>query len=396
MGRMRAPEGTFTLYRRKNGYWYYWSYDRYGKRHHRSTGVRNKQLAMQVCIRRAKEGTLLSDLGLKKYVTFGEFSADFFLYDSCPYIQSRLARGFMYSKKTAANNRYYLETYIWKTFKDRILESITSEEVNRWILALPRKAKIANKTANGILTILKQILNMAMERNVIAVNPAATVRPLAKGAGAKRRIAFTSEQIGRIFSAPWPNMLAYQACKLSAYTGMRAGEIRALQPKQLFRDHILVDASYNNEEDGRKCTKAGYARIVPINDEIYNLVKSLISGKGYIFSLDGRFPVGSHYFERPLKKRMSELGIVAPAGTELSFHSFRHFLNSKLIAAGMQGEKIRAVIGHESEEMTEHYAHLEADDLKQVLDVQNAILGRKEDCRAASLSAVQKQKEDSI
>ena len=125
MGRMRAPEGTFTLYRRKNGYWYYWTYDRYSTRHHRSTGVKNKQLAMKVCIQRTQDGTLLSDLGVKKYITLGEFSKDFFLYDSCPYIQSRLARGFLYSRKTAANNRYYLETYIWKTFGNRILEMLS-------------------------------------------------------------------------------------------------------------------------------------------------------------------------------------------------------------------------------------------------------------------------------
>ncbi|MBQ3729781.1 MAG: site-specific integrase [Spirochaetales bacterium] len=385
MGRMRAPEGTFTLYRRKNGYWYYWTYDRYSKRHHRSTGVKNKQLAMKVCIQRTQDGTLLSDLGVKKYITLGEFSKDFFLYDSCPYIQSRLARGFLYSRKTAANNRYYLETYIWKTFGNRILESITSEEVNRWILALPRKTKMSNKTANGILILLKQIFGMAMERGVVPANPASTVRPLAKGANAKRRIAFTSEQINLLFGSPWPNMLAYNACKLSAFTGMRAGEIRALLPKQIFKDHILVDASYNNGEDGRKCTKAGYARIIPINDEIYRLLRSLTSGRGYIFSLDGKTPVGSHYFERPLKKRMEELGITAPKGTELTFHSFRHFMNSRLIAAGLSGEKIRAVIGHESEDMTEHYAHLEAEDLRQVLDVQKNILTNKEGQQSGTL-----------
>lgn len=385
MGRMHAPEGTFTLYKRENGFWYYWTYDKYWKRHRRSTGMKNKQLATQVCIQRAKEGTLLSDIGVRKYVTFGEYTRDFYIYDICPHIQGRLARGFSYTKKSAANNRYYLEEYIQKYFGNRIMESITNSEINRWILNLPKKSGIANKTANGILALVKQIFRLAVEQGVVPSNPAETVRPLAKGKNSRRRIAFTSSQISSLFDSPWNNMLAYNACKLSALTGMRAGEIRALLPKQIHRDHITVDASYNNDEDGRKCTKAGYARIVPIGDDLYRLLHSLINGKGYIFSLNGKTPVGSHYFERPLKKRMNELGIVAPKGTELTFHSFRHYMNSRLIAAGMSGEKIRAVIGHESEEMTEHYAHLEAEDLRQVLDVQKNILSEKRTAESVAL-----------
>lgn len=389
MGRLHAPEGTFTLYKRENGFWYYWTYDKYWRRHRLSTGVKNKQVAIQVCMKRAQEGTLLSGQDVRKWITFGEYTKDFYIFDICPYIQGRLARGFTYTKKSAANNRYYLEEYIQKYFGNRIMESITNAEINRWILNLPKRTGIANKTANGILALVKQIFRLAFEQGVIPANPAETVRPLAKGKNSKRRIAFTSAQISELFGSPWDNMLAYQACKISALTGMRAGEIRALLPKQIHRDHITVDASYNNDDDGRKCTKAGYARIVPINDEIYRILRSLISGKGYLFSLDGKTPVGSHYFERPLKKRMDQLGIVAPAGTELTFHSFRHYMNSRLIAAGISGEKIRAVIGHESEEMTEHYAHLEAEDLSQVRGIQDSII--KEDCRVASGSAVQKE-----
>lgn len=67
---------------------------------------------------------------------------------------------------------------------------------------------------------------------------------------------------------------------------------------------------------------------------------------------------------------MDECGIRPKKGTRLTFHSFRHYMNTRLIAVGMQGEKIRAVIGHEDEDMTEHYAHLEAEDLSLVREVQ--------------------------
>ncbi len=57
----------------------------------------------------------------------------------------------------------------------------------------------------------------------------------------------------------------------------------------------------------------------------------------------------------------------------LLFHSFRHFFNSQLVAAGVQGEFVRAVIGHESEKMTERYLHLSPDQMNVVRNVQEGL-----------------------
>ena len=57
----------------------------------------------------------------------------------------------------------------------------------------------------------------------------------------------------------------------------------------------------------------------------------------------------------------------------LGFHSFRHYFNTRLIAMGIDEVKIRSVIGHGSEKMTDHYAHLSAEDLKQIRTVQEGI-----------------------
>lgn len=57
----------------------------------------------------------------------------------------------------------------------------------------------------------------------------------------------------------------------------------------------------------------------------------------------------------------------------LSFHSFRHFFNTQLVANNVEQNKILAVIGHTSVKMTQHYLHLEAGDLGQIRAVQTAI-----------------------
>lgn len=73
-----------------------------------------------------------------------------------------------------------------------------------------------------------------------------------------------------------------------------------------------------------------------------------------------------------LRKRMDECGIDWKK-ENLTFHSFRHFFNTRLLAAGIQGETIRAVIGHEDEKMTQLYGHLSASDCDRIRVIQEAI-----------------------
>ena len=367
-------EEFYTLYQRKNGYWYYWTYDRFGRKFQKSTGTKNKTRAKIIANDRAKEGRLIEVHKRIPYNLFEKFTEDFYIYEKCPYIQGRLARGYTYSIKNAKTNRTYLETHILPFFKGRILESITVSDLNRWLIQLPGIDDISNKTANNVLTLMRQIFSVAVEESIVQTNPASAVKPLAKDKGAKRCVAFTQEQVRLLFSTPWESNVAEAGCKLAAYTGMRAGEIRALWQEQLHHDHIEVDASFNNNDDGRKCTKSGYSRLVPIADEVRHLIEEINSGGQYVFSFSGEKPLSNSYLEKWLKKRMKECGIVAKHGTLLCFHSFRHYMNSRMIAAGISGEKIRAVIGHEDGEMTEHYCHLEVEDLRQVREVQAQVI----------------------
>lgn len=362
-------EGTYTLFKKPNGYWYYWTYDRHGKRFQKSTGKKTKSAANIVAAERLKDGTLLTFRQAQPSTLFSEYTKDFYIYDRCPYIQGRLLRGFSYSVRQAKNNRYYLEEYILPYFRNDIIEDITIGKINRWLIELPGKADISNKTANNILTLVRQIFDKAVEDGLIQRSPAQKVKPLSKTADSKRRVAFTRDQVKKIITG-WNNNIARTASILAAQTGMRSGEIRALQQDQIHKTYIEVNASYNNDDDGRKCTKSGYSRFVPITEELYRLIQEINSGGLYVFSFNGENAVAAGYFDRLLKKRMDELGIVPAEGTLLSFHSFRHYFNSRLIAAGVQGEKIRAVIGHEDESMTEHYAHLEPEDLAIIREVQ--------------------------
>lgn len=373
MGGLRARPGQFTLFRRGK-IWYYWTYDSYGQRHRLSTGCTKKSEAFDFCIDRRETGTLLVFAPeRKKHLTLAEFGKDFWNYDTCPVIQSKLLRGGRYSKETAGHNQASFVHHVIPFLGHVALNELTKAMIEKWLLNLPQQHNITNKTANDAFIAFRQMLDYAVKEDLIQKNPAAGIAQLIKRT--VRRPAFTQEQISALFSEPWENDLAYTACYLASRTGMRIGEVRALTTEQIHPDYLEVNASWSDKE-GRKCTKSGYERIVPINKQLYLLLQKYAPPLGgLLFSLNGIKPVKPDYIRDRLRKRMEELGIyyVKNKNKKLTFHSFRHFLNTRLIAGNISDVKIRAVIGHEDEEMTEHYAHLSAEDMEEIRKLQTAI-----------------------
>ena len=140
-------------------------------------------------------------------------------------------------------------------------------------------------------------------------------------------------------------------------------------------DYIEVNAAWG-EYDGRKSTKSGETREVPLIPEVRDLLKSLPSygrANRLIFSLNGTKPIDFQFISLRLHKVLEANGIDWRK-EGLSFHSFRHFFNTRLVANGVNGELVRATVGHESSDMTKHYLHLVPSDLNTVMDVAKQIV----------------------
>lgn len=357
-------ENHFVLYRNSNGVYYYYIY-RYGKRLRRSTGEKTKKKALDVALMRIGYSDLDNE-ARHRYITFGKYASDFWNYETCPIIQNKIKRGGRYTIKHANRQQGRVNSNMMPYFKSKVLQELTPAMIESWLFMLAET--LSNKTVNDCLNCMRLILDQAIAEGYLTTNVARSVKPLI--VNSVRRGCFTVEQIKEIFSADWENDIAYTMCYLSAHTGMRLGEIRALKPEQIHKDYIEVNASYSRE-DGRKCTKSGYSRIVPINSIIYGMLEKLVYDEdSYIFrSTEKDVPFTDRAVEQNLKHIMKILNIDAEK-LKLTFHSFRHFFNSRLIASGLHGEEVRAIIGHESEDMTMHYLHLSPSDMDNIRQIQ--------------------------
>lgn len=386
MANRRALPGQFSLYRR-NGTWYYWTYDDYGGRHRFSTYETDRQRAFSVCLQRVKDGTLVwegdPNIKPKTALTLSEYGVGFWDYDTSRVIQDKLQRGGHFTRKLASTYAGFFKNHIADSEIGRkLMARLTKADINEWLLSLKSKG-LAPKTANNVLVSLRSMLNQAVEEGLLERSPAESVKPLI-GQGT-RRGCFTLEQIRLLFDGGWGrwgDKFTYAGCFLASRTGMRMGEVLALQPYQIQPGSIIVDASWS-EEDGRKCTKSGWGREVPITSEIYWMLMEICppTKEGYIFTRNGINPVKDDILRNALRDRMEainseheEKGLPKPFDLDgpnpLTFHSFRHFLNTRLVAEDIPQMKIQAIIGHESAQMTEHYAHLDAEDLRRVKTIQ--------------------------
>ncbi|MDD4365743.1 MAG: tyrosine-type recombinase/integrase, partial [Synergistales bacterium] len=187
----------------------------------------------------------------------------------------------------------------------------------------------------------------------------------------------TSVEAKKILGNPglWKNNLAYIGNVLAAVSGMRSGEIRALRGQDIKADHIHVKHSFDSTY-GLKGTKTGEERYIPLPKPVMDLLHSLKHGdEDFLFTVTVKKPVGDKFFIDGLYDALDKIGIddAERRKRKISMHSWRHFLNSQLLAHGISEVKTRSITGHATAEMTAHYTHFTVEDYKDILEITTGI-----------------------
>ena len=367
------------------------AYDENGDRKKFSTGCTSKTQAIDEVLRRVKEGTLIQNSSIKVPSTFGSFAENWWTAD-CDYVRAEKDSGRDLSPGYTSIQRNLLERYLIPAFGKKKLELITVGMIEKWQRSLlegsapiriPENAKgsaarpqrpLAPKTVNNLTSLLSTMLQEAKRQGYIKSNPCQDTRGLSDRS--KSRGVITPAEAKKIFSSnAWTSEVARVASLLAAVTGMRSGEVLAIKYEDIKADHIHVEHSWD-PKFGVKGTKTGDVRDLPIPDKVMEALINLrsIRKEGeFIFSVFGDKPVSKIYLLKHLRAVM-EAEKVDWEKRNVGFHSWRHFLNTQLLAHGISGEKTREITGHATEEMTQRYKHFELEDFKEVLHVTGRIV----------------------
>ncbi len=277
-----------------------------------------------------------------KCLTFGDF------------VEGDFARLFKPKYRPATRVRYeaILRQGLLEAFKSTPLDEIRAPQFRAYAAQLQGRGV----QVKGPTNFLRTVLRAAVEVGKLAEMP--SIPSLFK-ASRKLPDAPTEEEVEAMLTHArgWLRL----AIALAAFAGMRLGEVRALEVRDvdLTRNQLLVRHALSEAEV--VTPKSGHERPVPLVPQLAAMLdearKSKLPRARLVLTDAGTTPSRQHVLSR-LKALQTRHGLPAR-----SFHALRHFFCSVLIRRGASVEAVRLLAGHSDLATTQRYVHAAAGDL---------------------------------
>ncbi len=230
-------------------------------------------------------------------------------------------------------------------FKGKTLRQITSpmvESFKQEFLATPTKheGKRSLATVNYHLSILSKIFSLAVDAELVDINPCARVKKFRLNNGRTRVLSAAEE--ARLFSALEDNDLVKQIIVTALNTGMRRGEIFNLK---------WFDIDFNRGLIHIRESKSGKKRFVPMNKIIKKLLGDRKKASEYVFpspKTNGKLNNIKRSFHRALQTAEIK---------DFCFHDLRHTAATRMADKGTDGFTLMKILGHSDIRMTARYTH---------------------------------------
>ena len=299
----------------------------------------------------------------KVMLTYGAFFADHYL----PYVTPR--------KRSWKRDEELFRLRIQGKFGDTKLDAITRQEIQSFHTALLAEG-LAPASCDHHVKLLRQSLNLAIEWDMLKINPAAKV-PLFS-VDNKVEHYLNEAELARLLAVLRDPKSPRSVCQIALYllsTGARLNE--ALSAKW-----VDTDRQTRVWRIPAAVSKSGKIRVVPLNDSALEVLAEL--------KTEGKF---EHLFvnTRISKKTGKEVGTGKPytsimkvwsrlrlkAGLpHFRIHDLRHQYASFLVNAGRTLYEVQQVLGHSDPKVTQRYAHLSTKSLQDAANSASVMIQR--------------------
>ena len=275
-------------------------------------------------------------------------------------------------------DKTYLRNQIFPRFGKTRANEIKPHQIEFWLGDMA-KQKLSPKTANDAFSLFRKILHDSVRWGLIAFNPASGVKKLKRPA-VDYNFWEQVEANSFLDYVKTEDPIKYPVFVMALNTGLRKGELAALKWDcvDLNNKLIRVKRSFCSKlKTYNEYTKNKKIRSVPINDVLVELLIGLKQNK--IGDDDFVLPrIDYEHLHRTIKVMAENAGI-----RKIRFHDLRHTCASHLVINGVRLEKVQAVLGHSSINMTQRYVHLSPEHLIGTTDVLN--FGAREDADVISI-----------
>ncbi len=266
--------------------------------------------------------------------------------------------------KTRTGYGQLLRNHVLPFFGEMPVARITKTTVRTWLSEMIGKGASESVIRNAYRTVLKPILDTAVEQNLIRTNPLSTGERIKLPRPPKDEALFlTAEQVERLadsITPPFGTLIRF-----AAYTGLRAGELCALRVKNLdlMRKVVHVSESVTLQAPFVYGPTKTYAqRSVNLPSFLVQPLAELTAGKSqesFVFASSNRqrLVYGTFY---STTFRAAVLSVLPPELHGLRFHDLRHTAAALMVnLAGADAYLVMKRMGHSSITVTyDRYAKL--------------------------------------
>lgn len=296
-----------------------------------------------------------SGVAKKEVPTFGAFAERFmreYAVDNKP--SERQSKGYVLSK------------HLLPRYRKRRLDSFTFDDVQRLKLELTAE-KLKPRTVNNVLAVLSKLLRYAYQDCRI-IGPEHVPRFKMMRVGDQpfdwldhgAYDALVDGVAGR------PDLLV--AVLLAGDTGLRAGELAALQWRDVDQDAMRLTVRQSFWQERLDVPKGGKARVVPMTERLAlaltryrHLCSPFVLVRDAAATGKGRWAkqAASHWTKEVRRDRGREIYQLAELDCPARpWHALRHTYCSHLAMAGAEPLAIKELAGHASLTTTLRYMHL--------------------------------------
>lgn len=269
----------------------------------------------------------------------------------CADMETRLREHTMRTKK------YIVELKILPYFGNKRVNDITAADIRQWQNELIKMGYSPTylKTINNQLSA---IFNYAVRYYDLKSNPCAKAGSMGKSK-AEEMDFWTGEEFRKLIDSVMNKRLSYMAFMILYWTGMRLGELLALNPKDVDLEKRTISITKSYQRLGKKDVitppkTSKSKRVITIPEFLAADIKDYMDSLYDLQEDDRLFPITKYYLEHEMQRGIKESGV-----KRIRVHDLRHSHASMLIELGFSPLEIANRLGHEKVETTLNtYAHL--------------------------------------
>ena len=260
-------------------------------------------------------------------------------------------------KTTMKQKEYVMKDKVLPYFGNTPINAITAPMIRKWQGEMIDKGFKPTylKTINNQLSA---IFNYAVRYYDLKSNPCAKAGSMGKSK-AEEMDFWTGEEFRKFIDSVMNKRLSYMAFMTLYWTGMRLGELLALNPKDVDLEKRTITITKSYQRLGKKDVitppkTPKSKRVITIPEFLAADIKDYIDSLYELQENDRLFPITKYYLEHEMQRGIKESGV-----KRIRVHDLRHSHASMLIELGFSPLEIANRLGHEKVETTLNtYAHL--------------------------------------